>query len=249
VPWWAVLTAIAVAVALGVIVHWIVGVVVGVAVVATIVVLFPRLTRHASPDALAALIGGVPADEAQHPRLVNLLEQLGVSVGATTVQAKVVNCDGANIAAWGAPTEGRIAVTTGLLDTLNRVETEAVLAEALWRVRSGDAELAGLVAAFQSGQALSTSIDQPAPDDWDKRRTDLLAPFGEHREIDADLGAVGITRYPPALRSALAAMQERGTVVTGVTWGTAHLWMCDPTAGVVGLHQPVGLRLDVLAEL
>ena len=88
-----------------------------------------------------------------------------------------------------------VGVTTGLLTELDRIELEAVLAEELIQIRRRETLPATvLVATFGVGRALALPGD---------------------RDAQADQAAVALTRYPPALASALEKLEAKGAAVAG----------------------------------
>ena len=223
--------------------------VVVVTVLATLLAVLPERRRLAVTPELVRIVGGRGIDPVAEARIVNLIESLVATLGVPEPTISVIDDQGANLATHGPPGDSHLIVTTGLTTLLTRVEAEAVLAEALWRIRSGDAEIAGLVASLFGGEALETPVSAPAPADWVERWANVDLLFSELRHIDADAAAVGVTRYPPALATALLAMERTGTSVGSATWGTAGLWMCDPGPGGGVTHPSVGLRISVLDEL
>jgi len=149
------------------------------------------------------------ADPRVDARLYNMAEGLAATVGVRCPRLAVLDSDSLNAMVSGAR-RGRelVVVTSGLLEELDVVELEAVLAEVLYRLRHGEvAAETVLVATFGLGRSV------------------LL---GAGRDTRLDAGAVRITRYPPALTSALEKMETKGSVVPGQTERSAHLWVADP---------------------
>ena len=66
---------------------------------------------------------------------------------------------------------------------------------------------------------------------------------GHQREAIADLSGVALTRYPPALVSALEKLQGSGTLLRAHSPATAHMWLGRPAA------PPPSGRLDWLSRL
>ena len=80
-----------------------------------------------------------PADEQQYARLHNLVEGLCIASGLPKPRLYVIDDDAPNAFATGRnPSHAAIAVTTGLLDKMNRVELEGVLAHELSHVKNYD---------------------------------------------------------------------------------------------------------------
>lgn len=172
------------------------------------------------------------ADARVDARLYNTAEGLATTIGVRCPKLAVVECDGLNAMVSGAR-RGRelVVVTSGLLEGLDVVELEAVLAEVLYRLRSGEvAAETALVATFGLGRS-------------------FLLGAGHDTRLDAE--AVRITRYPPALTSALEKMELKGSAVRGQTARSAHLWVADPLVGsdASRWRMPLSGRRAALQEL
>jgi heat shock protein HtpX len=89
--------------------------------------------------------------------------------------------------------------------------------------------------------------------------TVLAATFGlgsrvaipPDRDTKADLAAVALTRYPPALASALEKLETKGSAVPGQPTYLAHLWLADPNDAPPGARGrlPLRERIEALREL
>jgi heat shock protein HtpX len=80
-----------------------------------------------------------PADETEYARLHNLVEGLCIAGGLPKPRLYVVDDDAPNAFATGRdPKHAAIAVTTGLLAKMNRVELEGVLAHELSHIKNYD---------------------------------------------------------------------------------------------------------------
>src|SRR3990170_4973231 len=80
-----------------------------------------------------------PADPVEHARLHNLVEGLCIAGGLPKPRLYVVDDDAPNAFATGRdPRHAAVAVTTGLLAKLNRVELEGVLAHELSHIKNYD---------------------------------------------------------------------------------------------------------------
>jgi heat shock protein HtpX len=91
-------------------------------------------------DAIALRMSrAVPADEVQFARLHNLVEGLCVASGLPKPRIYVVDDPAPNAFATGRnPEHAAIAVTTGLLEKLTRVELEGVVAHELAHIKNYD---------------------------------------------------------------------------------------------------------------
>src|ERR1700755_3386462 len=89
-----------------------------------------------------AVTGGEDVTSLQQPRLYNLLENLCISRGIPMPKLKVMDSDALNAFATGLnPRQYAVTVTTGLLNTLNDQEMEAVLGHELTHIRNGDVQM------------------------------------------------------------------------------------------------------------
>lgn len=172
---------------------------------------------------VARRLGGREADPVAHARLCNLVEGLAASAGVH--QPRLVVVDGPGLNALAAGTSSRravLAVTSGLLEELTRMELEAVLAEELYLIRHEE---------IRPGTVLAATFGLG-------RRVALLAD----RDSSADQGAVSLTRYPPALASALEKIGDRGSAVPGQPGYLSHLWLADPRPVPAGQPVPAAGR-------
>ena len=196
-----------------------------------------------------------PADPTQYQRYHNLVEGLCIAAGLPKPRLYIVEDPAPNAFATGRnPKHAAIAVTTGLLDTMNRVELEGVLAHELSHVKNYDM-LVGTVAVTAVG-AIALLADLGLRFLWFGGSRDddnrggagailgvlalvllVLAPFiaeimqfamSRKRELLADASGVQLTRYPPGLISALEKLKGDHAVVHHATRATAQLWIESP---------------------
>jgi heat shock protein HtpX len=224
----AAVPAVVLGLILGLTVGWIAGVVVFVVGVAAL----GAWARFGGVRLVRRRIGGRPADPATDARLCNLVEGLCTGAGVRQPDVLVVDSPGLNVLAAGSSGTGAlVAVTSGLVTELDRIELEAVLAEALWQVRYEEVVPATVVAAT-FGLVGRLALD---PD----------------RDSKADQGAVALTRYPPALASALEKVETKGATVAGQTGYLAQLWLADPRPAAPPStgRLPLAERIEALREL
>jgi len=221
-------------------------------------------TLYRQADAIALRVSrAVPADPEQHQRLHNLVDGLCVANGLPKPRVFVVADPAPNAFVVGLrPRNASLAVTTGLLDTMNRVELEGVVAYQLASVRSYDTLVATLAPVMLAPLALAGDLltrlrwwngGRSAREGDRPERSNpvaslglvllalgsysaawLRAVVGSERVVLADLAACQMTRYPPGLLSALEKMRADSTVSHSATSATAHLWMAQPLSGTAG---------------
>ena len=200
----------------------------------------------------------VTAEEA--PRLHNIVEGLSIAAGIPKPRVWLVPEAAPNAFATGRdPEHSHVAVTQGLLDTMNRVELEGVLGHELAHVVDRDI-LVGTVVATLVGAAVLLAEFFMRMWWWGgfrgRRGNDsgggpltlvifavgflllILAPvFGQlirlavsrNREFLADAQGAMLTRYPPGLVSALRKLRSAPTAMRSANNATAHLWLNQPS--------------------
>ena len=200
-----------------------------------------------------------PADEQEYRRYHNLVEGLCIAAGLPKPRLYVIDDPAPNAFATGRdPKHAAIAVTSGLLEKMNRVELEGVLAHELSHVRNYDILVMTLAVTMVGMVALLSDIflrtalwggisGRGRSDDNDGGAGALLGIIGivlialspvvaylmqraisRQREYLADASGAMLTRYPPGLISALEKLQADDTAVDTSSKATAHLWIETP---------------------
>ena len=174
-----------------------------------------------------------PADPTEYARLHNIVEGLCIAAGLPKPRVYIIDDDAPNAFATGRdPKHAAIAVTTGLLDKMNRIELEGVVAHELSHIKNYDILVSTLAVTLVGFIALASDLAIRIL--WwggGRSRDDnnsgggpqailallgfallLLAPLiaqlmqfavSRRRESLADMSGVELTRYPPGLISAL----------------------------------------------
>src|SRR3954463_14483416 len=107
-------------------------------------------------DAVALAVSRArPADPNEYKRLYNLVEGLCIAGGLPQPKIYIVDDDAPNAFATGRnPRHAAIAVTTGLLEKMNRVELEGVVAHELSHIRNYDILVSTLAVTLVGAVAL-----------------------------------------------------------------------------------------------
>jgi heat shock protein HtpX len=201
------------------------------------------------------------ADEDEYRRLHNLVEGLCIAGGIPKPGVYVIDDDAPNAFATGRnPQHAAIAVTTGLLAKMNRVELEGVVAHELSHIRHYDIAVSTIAVTLVGAIALMSDLALRTLW-WNGGRSSrsndrnghnnplaivgfvliivapliaklLQAAISRQRESLADAGACELTRYPPGLISALEKLQDDTTVTHSASTATAHMWIEQPMSGV-----------------
>jgi heat shock protein HtpX len=235
---------------------------VGGVLVALVVAAAIAFVSYWKSDAVAlAMSHARPADETEYARLHNVVEGLCIAAGLPKPRVYVIDDDAPNAFATGRdPKHAAVAVTTGLLEKMNRIELEAVLAHELSHVKNYDILVSTIAVTLVGVIALLSDwalrfLWWGGPRHRDDRNggsagpqailailgfvlllvTPLIAKLmqlavSRRRESLADFSGVSLTRYPPGLISALEKLRDDRTVVHSASKATAHLWIEQPTA-------------------
>ena len=201
----------------------------------------------------------VEASSDKEREFVNVAEEMAIAAGLPRPTLWIIPDEDPNALATGVkPDDSHVAVTEGLLNTLQRDELQAVVAHEMAHVQNQDvklmtllAALVGLLALLSDGTARSLRIGGLKSG---RRKGSgpggaavillvlwvislLLAPFvsrvlalcvSRKREYLADATAAQLTRNPEALADALKKIHESSGQTKSVKRATAHLCIADP---------------------
>lgn len=218
------------------------------------VALAMNITSYWFSDSIViSMTGAVPADPGVHRELINIVENLAITAGLPMPKVYVVNDSAPNAFATGRnPEHSAVAVTTGLLQLLDRNELEGVMAHELSHVGNRDilvstvaVVLAGFVAIISD--MLMRGLMFGGNRDNDSKAGVIflvlgiigiiLAPIAAQmiqmaisrkREYLADASGALLTRYPEGLASALEKISGANQPMMRANNATAHLFIADP---------------------
>ncbi|MFS0786127.1 zinc metalloprotease HtpX [Shouchella sp. 1P09AA] len=203
----------------------------------------------------------------------------GLSIAARIPMPRVFIIDdpSPNAFATGiSPKSGAVAVTTGLMNRLNREEVEGVLAHEVAHIRNYDIRLSTIAVALVSAIAILSDLGMRFFIFSGGRNSNnknplimiialvliLLAPIiaivmqlaiSRNREYLADASAVELTRNPEALAKALEAITDTDTPVEEASTSTASLYFADPlkkkAANLFSTHPPAEERISRLRQM
>lgn len=231
-------------------------------VVALVVAGITAFASYWKSDAIALRVSRAhPADPVTYARLHNLVEGLCIAGGLPKPAVYVIDDPAPNAFATGRnPRHAAIAVTTGLLEKMNRVELEGVVAHELSHIRNYDILVSTLAVTMVGAIAVMTDVAirlmwwnggrVSRSGDRDRGGNPLalvgfalliLAPIvakamqaavSRRRETLADVSACQLTRYPPGLIGALEKLKSDTTTTHSASMATAHMWIEQPLSGV-----------------
>ncbi len=229
---------------------WLLAIVLGLLVgIGLGVFLVVRRMNSAAETVLAQL----PPDARRYDRIDNLVDGLRLTAGVSSPSIHIIEDAAANAMAVSRDLEHTLVLTTGLVDCLDLVSLEGVVAELMVRLRNGEAERDTIDVALSDVPLVPVpglASVVKAAGGWARR----IGPSEIDRENDdivADYRAVLLTRYPPGLRTALERIKEVGSRPATES-DLASLWIVDPNSSnddKPGERPSLDLRIDALAEL
>lgn len=173
-------------------------------------------------------------EKADAPQLFNVVEEMAIAAGLPMPRIFIIDSDAPNAFATGtAPENAAVAITTGLLEKLNREELQGVMAHELAHIRNFDIRFSTLMATMAGGIVILSEIilrggllfgggNRRSSRDSDNGLQAVFLLIGivlailspiitalvqmamsRQREYLADASAVEFTRNPEGLASAL----------------------------------------------
>jgi len=212
------------------------------------VVLAVASFRAGNPARLLAALGGKEHTGVDEPRLFNVVEGLCLENGIPMPKVRILEDQAANSLVLSDGHDGlALIVTRGLLDALDRIQLEGVMADTLAAAKRGDVHGAAMIARALG--ALATVSSSAATLAW--RFTDPARQFRTDRE------ACRMTCFPPGLLSALSLLQDLPTTPAGLPMVLSRLsapyWLVPLEVGKPRTTRAgeldLDLRVSALAEL
>lgn len=214
-----------------------------------------------SDKIVLAMSRAKPVDPKKNPELHRIVENLAITAGLPMPKLFLINDPALNAFATGRdPQHAVVAVTSGLLERLDRTELEGVLAHELSHVGNRDMLISTVVVVFAGIIAIVSDIflrmtwfGGLGSRDRDNRAGAILmavavigailAPIAamlirlavsRRREFLADASGALLTRYPEGLASALRKIAQDPRQLRAAHTATAHLYFENPFKADVG---------------
>ena len=237
------------------------GVVTGAFIGGVAALIFALIGWFGGSGVLMAFHGASEIRKADAPQLFNVVEEMAISAGVPMPKVYIMDEAAPNAFATGSsPDNAAVAVTTGLLDKLNRDELQGVIAHEIGHIRNFDIRYSMLMAMLAGGLVMLADVMLRASFFRSNRRSSsrdsgqlqlilllvgivlaILAPIlsaliqmamSRQREYLADASAVEFTRNPEGLASALAKLAGDKTPME----------YCKATEAMFIVSPKVGLR-------
>ncbi len=200
--------------------------------------------------------GSVPADPDEFRMLHNVVEEVTIAAGIPKPKVYITPTPAPNAFATGRnPQNASLAVTTGLLEIMNRQELQGVIAHEISHIRNYDMLLMTVVAAIGGLIILLRDFFLRSMFLGGRKRSRrsggqaglillvvglvlaIVAPIfvaliraaiSRQREYLADASGAYITRYPQGLAQALAKLRDSGDKMKRASDANAHLFIANP---------------------
>ncbi|MBI2642001.1 MAG: M48 family metallopeptidase [Candidatus Wildermuthbacteria bacterium] len=232
----------------------------GILLVAVFVSVFMSLGSFWYSDKIVlAMTRAKPAPREGYEELHRIVENLSITAGLPAPKIYIIEDSQPNAFATGrSAKKGVVAVTTGLLERLNRTELQGVLGHELSHIGNKDMLISAIVVVLVGfvtllvnfffrmtlGGGFRGSSDRKSQANAVMFAIGIalmiLAPIlakllqlaiSRKREFLADASGALLTRYPEGLASALEKIASHPTQLKTANDATAHLYIASPFRG------------------
>ncbi len=229
----------------------------GILIIAVLFSIFMSFLSYWYSDKIVLkMANAMPVSNENAKELYHIVENLAITAGIPTPKIYIVNEKAPNAFATGRnPEHAVVAVTTGLLEKLDRSELEGVLAHELSHIGNYDMLISTMVVVLVGFISIASDMFMRSMF-WggSRNRNDregnsnglvvviglvlmILAPIAatliqlaisRKREFLADASGALLTRYPDGLARALEKISSDPVPLSVANNTTAHLWLEDP---------------------
>lgn len=195
-----------------------------------------------------------PVTMEEAPEIYRMVENLAITAGLPMPKVYIMNDPALNAFATGRdPKHGVVCLTTGIINRLEPVELEGVIAHELSHIGNRDTLVSTVVVVLVGFVALladwfRNSLIFGGRDDDNRNPLffviaiglSLLAPIfttllqlaiSRRREFLADTSGALLTRYPEGLARALEKISSDPAPLQSANRATAHLFIANPFKG------------------
>jgi heat shock protein HtpX len=231
-----------------------------------------------SDKIVLAMYRAKPIEESAAPTLFRIVRTLATRAGIPMPKVYLIPSDAPNAFATGrSPQHAAVAVTEGIMRTLDEEELEGVLAHELAHVKNRDVLISTIAATMAGAITYLAHMAQWAAI-FGGRRDDeeegggmfgalfmaILAPIAamlvqmavsRAREFQADASGAKIAGKPWGLANALGKLHQASQIVPmDASPATAHLFIVNPLSGgsflkLFSTHPPIEERIARLRAL
>ena len=229
----------------------------GVVLAVVIALVWTFGSYYWSDQIVLAMSGARPLEKEEFPHLFHAVEGLAIAGGIPVPKVYVIEDSAPNAFATGRnPAHAVVCVTTGLLQKMDRLELEGVIAHELSHIGNYDILLGSLVVVMVGVVTLLSDWIMRSYFWGGRRRRDnegggqaaiilmvvgmilaLLAPLiaqlvrlaiSRKREFLADASGAMLTRYQKGLADALRKLDADPDPLEAANKATAHMYIVNP---------------------
>ncbi|MBU5688081.1 MAG: M48 family metallopeptidase [Candidatus Aenigmarchaeota archaeon] len=219
-------------------------------------------------------VGAKEATGKKYLQLNNVVEELSIAAGIPKPKVYIIESSEMNAFATGKdPNNSSIAITTGLLEKLNRDELSGVIGHEISHIANYDIRFSMLVATLVGLVVLLSDMFLRSLKYSDSKKNNgiliiigllfaIIAPIiviliqlaiSRKREYLADAASVKLTRYPEGLASALEKIMKNNKGNLHVSEAVSHLFFVDPKStnldSLFATHPPIEERIRILRSM
>lgn len=222
---------------------------------AVFIILYNVILYYNSDKIALKATASVPADPEEFRMLHNVVDEVCIAAGIPKPKVYITPSPAPNAFATGRnPQNATLAVTTGLLEIMNRQELQGVIAHEVSHIRNYDMLLMTVVAAIGGLIVLLRDFFLRSMFFGRRRRSSssgkgagiliivglalaIIAPIfvaliraaiSRQREYLADASGAYITRYPQGLAQALGKLRDSYQPLKRASQSNAHLFIASP---------------------
>ena len=249
----------------------------GILVVAIVFSLLMNVASYWWSDKIVlSMSKAVEADHNEYTELYHVVENLSITAGLPMPKVYIIDDRSPNAFATGRDkNHATVAVTSGLLQILDKNELEGVIAHELSHIGNKDILLSTVVVVLVGFVSILANIflrGGMRRGNRDNEGGGILAIIGiifiilspifatliqlaisRRREFLADADGVLLTRYPEGLASALQKISNVNIPMQHPNNATAHLFIANPfgnakkkISGLFSTHPPVEARIKAI---
>ena len=224
-----------------------------------------------SDKIVLSMSGAKEATRKEYTDLYNIVENLSITAGLPMPKIYIITDASPNAFATGRDKEHAVvAVTTGLLKILNKVELEGVISHELSHIGNRDILLSTVIVVLVGFISLLANMFMRGGirrgNDRNNNANGIIMILGiifiilspiiskliqlaisRKREFLADASGALLTRYPDGLAQALQKISNTNIPMTNANPATAHLFISNPfgaTSKMAGVSKKMSSLFD-----
>jgi heat shock protein HtpX len=247
-------------------------------VIAAIISAGTSIVGYYNSDKIALAANGArPLSRQENEYVHNLVENLCIGAGLPMPRIYIIDSPSLNAFATGRdPKNSAICFTSGLIQNLDKLELEGVIAHELSHIGNYDIRLMTVVGVLAGSITILVNWLTHAFSFGGSRKGSggavflilgilaiVLAPIiatiiqlaiSRNREYLADASGALITRYPAGLASALNKIAQSNVPLASASPTTAHMFIANPFKStslfkLFSTHPPVEERIKKLSAM